>query len=672
MVAQVVLALTVSACWAQSLPRFSAATAAKRERIRSRRVDLVRIPQVDASPRAVAHDVGSTEWQTVRLVTNALTGVVTARTGRVVELASGLNYRDAEGRWRPSRAEFTRAPGGYVAERGPHRVVLPDVMRAEGVVLTAQDGLQLRCAPLCLGYYDPVTGRSVTLAIAQLAPAEQIAPNQIAYAGLFQNPDATVRYTYERYGFSQEVVFHQAPPPPELFGLSARARLEVITEFGPETATPQKTEHVLRSETNLLSRATLAELDWTDETLRFGNSFVMRPGKAFAWPAVGDALDAAPVAKRFEVIGDRPVLIEAVEHLQVRALLNALPACQPSIGWQAANHQPRQTGASRALPTAYQTTPLAESTLLAGFRLDRDGLVLDWQAILPGSTLSVLQGDTTYLVSGNVYLSGVTIEGGAVVKFVQSPPPTLSFQGLTCRTTFYHPAFFTALTDNMVGEIIDPSPYQIDPGNPYFADTALDLWVYNTDVQHLRISNARQAIRFNSMGSLNSYYGNRLRHVQILRCQDAVRVDGNSSYPNSLTIGNALLTEVSRTAFVLHMQGANATAEHVTVDQCVNLVGSYVYSGVNWATLKNSVLASVAHAIDPAGSALSLAGYFNGFYESPQFGTEIRSTAVSPFLAPETGEEAAHYLADGTTFRDAGTTSIDATLLGELGRVGRC
>jgi hypothetical protein len=62
-----------------------------------------------------------------------------------VERGSGLNYRDAEGDWHPTREEFQRtADGGFLAEFGPHRLALANNINS----LAAVDFLD-RVLPVC-------------------------------------------------------------------------------------------------------------------------------------------------------------------------------------------------------------------------------------------------------------------------------------------------------------------------------------------------------------------------------------------------------------------------------------------------------------------------------------------------------------------------------------------
>ena len=48
---------------------------------------------------------------------------MTSESHSYVELASGLNFKDANGQWQPTREEFNATPdGGLAAEFGPYQL----------------------------------------------------------------------------------------------------------------------------------------------------------------------------------------------------------------------------------------------------------------------------------------------------------------------------------------------------------------------------------------------------------------------------------------------------------------------------------------------------------------------------------------------------------------------
>jgi|GEM_PF-4301428 len=79
------------------------------------------------------------------------------RTHRVVELATGLNYRDAKGQWQASREVFEQgADGWFLARQGPHQLAVAPNVNGRVVQFQSPDGLRLRAGPVAVGYYDPL------------------------------------------------------------------------------------------------------------------------------------------------------------------------------------------------------------------------------------------------------------------------------------------------------------------------------------------------------------------------------------------------------------------------------------------------------------------------------------------------------------------------------------
>ena len=96
--------------------------------------------------------------------------------------------------------------------------------------------------------------------------------------------------TYRQGGMSAEVVLHEAPVLPA--GFSDRTRLEVYTEFTPDTPAPKIEARFLRQEPDPKAHASATEPDFTDESLTFGQKTTFVPGRAFA--VDGNAFVTAP------------------------------------------------------------------------------------------------------------------------------------------------------------------------------------------------------------------------------------------------------------------------------------------------------------------------------------------------------------------------------------------
>ncbi len=84
-----------------------------------------------------------------------------------------------------------------------------------------------------IGWHDTASGESVLLAELSHTTGLLTEKNVVLYPDALRGSvTASLRYTYTRSGFEQDVIIREAPPPPETFGLSSKSsRLEVWTEF---------------------------------------------------------------------------------------------------------------------------------------------------------------------------------------------------------------------------------------------------------------------------------------------------------------------------------------------------------------------------------------------------------------------------------------------------------
>lgn len=185
------------------------------------------------------------------------------------------------------------------------------------------DGMRLRFGPLAIGWFDPVSGQQVILATIRNATGALTAPNEITFGDCFEGLKASIRITYLRAGMSSDLILHEAPADPQLFGLSDRSRLELYTEVHPENPQPAVSTRALRAESDPQLRAQMAEPDLLDTSLDFG-AYKMGPGAAFE--SAGANAGRISVAKRLITTADgRRVLIESIEYREAQNLFAALP-----------------------------------------------------------------------------------------------------------------------------------------------------------------------------------------------------------------------------------------------------------------------------------------------------------------------------------------------------------
>jgi len=309
--------------------------------------------------------------------------------------------------------------------------------------------------------------------------------------------------------------------------------------------------------------------------------------------------------------------------------------------------------------------------------LDVPAVVLDYAMDLTGIQGGfVFTNGHTIRVVGVATLNGTTtFEGGTIVKFKQSGPgpnTKLVLNGpVLCKTSPYLPAVMTGDEDDSVGEFVYPRDAQnpfIDPTGRYYAATALVINSVDTTLQHLRIAHAQEAIRYEASFATN-YYGETLRHVQIVDCQQGITALGvnyyGTTYWRTLNAGNLLMSNVDKGISGRYYRG---TVEHLTISQCDYLAEGY--TGVSYystLTFRNSIFANIGALYGPAGSTLDLgACAYNGFWEvAPQhrFGSAQRLATADPFQGVAQG---AHYLRADSDLRAQGTTGINPTLLNDL------
>lgn len=347
-----------------------------------------------------ARDAHLNVWESVTEIPGPK-GRMVQRTKRFVELAAGLNFRDAQGEWQPAEARFEITENGVQALRTAHKVRLPaDIATSFGVevVTPAPEELKLRSFPLAVGYYDPVDGRSIVLATLTNATGWLVAEDRVVYSNCFVGViEASLSYHLTRAGLAQDLLLAEAPPPPQDYGLSEHSRLELMTEFEPGAPLATQGTHVLEQEEQPALRQQMVEPDFSDVTLSIG-SMQMAPGIAFlSDPTTLDrprdaAASAAPVGKRMIVIDGRRIVIEAVGYRHIQSMLEKLP---PARNRQAAlplkNSEASRTAMAqnsvRSLPprpaavhtqSKVRTASIAPPDTLALVAAARPVLVLDY------------------------------------------------------------------------------------------------------------------------------------------------------------------------------------------------------------------------------------------------------------------------------------------------------
>jgi len=485
-------------------------------------------------------------------------------TNRFLEIGLGINVPDSAGGFKPADASFEISPAGAQATSTFHKVFLAADIHRAGSVRIQQGEVMLKGHPLFLGYHDPVDGKVRVLSKLKASVGLLIASNVVLYSNCFQSVSASMIYRNSPWGVSQEVLLQSALPDPQALGLSPDSRLFIATEFLDETPEPVKTDRFVYRESNPKKRASLSEPDLIDATLDFGGQLRMGLGRAFTvnrdivgpQPQTSVRI-SAPVAKRFETVNNRRLLLESVEHRRVRQVLTNLPPAMGNGILTKGALGPKQSLAD-AIDTiiAPVEPPPSNVQVLAALQSPLtlpDGLILDYEVLNNGISdpERVLKGDTTYWVRGYYYVSQkLTIMPGTVVKY--DPGAMISVSGtVDCRAKPYGMAVFTALTDGTVGEPL------ATPQNPpgVHAALAFDLSgvTGNTHLKHLRIAYADTAVYY-SFGAENT-----LSHCQF----QGLWVVASADY-TTLRIRNCLVWNSSA---VVIGYGITVDAQHLTAHQ---------------------------------------------------------------------------------------------------------
>lgn len=567
-------------------------------------------------------------WQRITSVTNELGEVSLETNGGYTELATGMHHLIG-GHWVESSDEIQITPDGGAATNCQHQVAFAANINTTGAIdLTMPDGQHLRSHILGLSYLDPTTGQYVLIARLKDSIGQVVGGNQVVYSDAFDGGfKADVRYRNTKAGFEQDIVLQEQPPSPAAFGLDpANTRLQVMTEF-------------LNPPAAQVRRAKLTDGITVDKDVDFGPMHIIQ-GKAFSIGCVAvNPANRILVNKHWLQLNNRRVLVEDVPFQAVTPQLLDLPA--PANG-SSTNRQANADGllgrvfAQLRLPPAPENgKPSNVAMSFASLPPAEKGFVLDYNTVVNGTSNLTFQSDTTYLISSNVYLNGTTtIEGGTVIKY----DPTLSalfIEGSwACKTGPYRVAIFTSANDNSVGGAISGSTGipQVQTNSMYLESDATNS-IGPNDWSYLRFNCA-------GYGFFANNPGHSLRHCQFVNCTFPISYN-SAVTSNSLTLRNILISACD-TAITAYYVGS-VDAENLTVDRC----GTFLYDANSLsAYVTNSIFTSVTNV---AGTVQLV----NSHWETN--GSVLYQTAG-----------AGNYYLATNTYRNYGTTNINAVLLADL------
>jgi hypothetical protein len=525
--------------------------------------------------------------------------------------------RFSSGQYVAANPQFAITPTGASAANTVHSVALLGNANGIGAAdVTLPDGQHLTSGVLGLSYYDTASGQAVMIGEIQDCQG-QLTPsgNEALYTNAFQGVVADLLYVNQIAGLEQFVVLREQLPPPAIWNLNpSTTMLEVITEF-TNAPTPGITSQNLNGV--------------ADQQLDFG-AMQMRRGYAFA---LGSETNKVRVTKQWLLMEGRQCLVEQVPFTQIQAQLNALPPS--SSGGASLRSSPdsvlHHVASRQILPGRKPTPNRATAFALAKAAPKGKGFVMDY-TLNSSHTNFTFQGDTTYFISSGFFLRGVTtIEGGAVIKATNTSPVMTVWDTVVCKASPYHLATITASDDNSVGQAIPGST-----GNPsgyYFGgfDT------FGCALSNIRFAYANTAFLLEGPPVT-------LTNCQFVNCNNAFSPEGGEGDVN---LYNALLYQVG-TVF----EGGSpltVNAQNVTIHLCDTLADTDDGGSGSSLALTNCLLVGITN--------------WGNVSTYTTNSTVILASDAGVFQTVGGG---GHYLADGSPYRNAGTTNIDAGLLGDI------
>jgi hypothetical protein len=566
-----------------------------------------------AEPTIVAKGPHHRTWQTTREVL-APDGSARTVTSSYVELQGGLHRRTEQG-WTETNPRLELFQDGAVARELQYSAIFAPNLATPGAIdllLPNGDRLQGHLIGLALTEGD----RSVL--IAEVKDCAGVigggAQNELTFLDAFTDFNISVQYVLRRDRVSQNVLFEQQIAHPREWGMSDNAVLELITEW---TTFPQ---------VKIEQREPIDGL--AAHHVSF-DSMEFVSGKAFP---VGDEANATAVSKTWEIFaGQRNCLVEKIPWKAIAPELAKLPPV--ARDWRK-KEAPLMARNQLRLPRREQARAAVKPIQMAQVSAPPRGYVADWELV---SSVNWFRwsNSVTHYIAGNISIKTNIFEGGTVIRYAPTNSARLSITGpVTCLSSIYAPIFFVPRDDASIGEPIGTASL-----SGMYANTALYLdnltsgQIY--ELSNLRITHADTAIRFQGGN------GHKLRNVQIVNCNYAV-----SSYQSEFQVLNGLFSKINTYAVhPAYTGGTIGTLQNVTIRECNTLVPIY-----GTARLTNSLLVAVTNIV---GSGGSFSGAYNGTNSNP----------ASVFQPVGAGYS---YLTNNSSFRDAGTTNIDSTLLSSL------
>lgn len=592
--------------------------------------------------------------------------------GQMVELATGMNYWDGTN-WSQSVPSFqpNSQQGAFVASQVQHVTRVSADINVQGAIgLKTPDGQFLSSTPLGIALYDAASGQSLLLATITNTAGVMISSNQVYFDNAFRGGAcASVLYTIERDSFSQDIIFSGYLDPAAYGFPTNTTRIQIITElFQPPT--PEILRQPMYVETNSLLRQAMASPDLMDETLTFGR-LVIGAGQAYTVPSLLEpAGSASLVAKEFTQTADgRYFLVESVPYSALQNGFYTLPDCSPNGPTQGAVRRGSLKKMLATLPTPPRGSKSRFVSVSQTPRFAKGfprvpSVTIDYRATLSTGPTTA-QADTTYLVSGTVSGSALTLEGGAVLKYKVGAAINVS-SVIMKNSGLYRPVIFTGVDDDTVGESMNGFPssgYTGTINSSGYANPALGMTQLTLTASGCVFRYAQKAIQYAATSTSAATIT--LSHAQLYKCIRGIDLTwagcgSGSGGTITVKLNNILMTSVLNPINYTNLSATvTPTLVNCTVDQVTKLVGG---TGTLSYSAVNSVFANITNS-----TSGTFSGNNNGFFNSAQsFGTSKFIVSASPFQSIGAGN---YYLTDASGFRNAGTSSgLSSSFISDLAR----
>jgi RHS repeat-associated protein len=582
-----------------------------------------------------------TLWQRATWRTNFQSGLAFVHTNSIVELGANLNL-SRPGGWVRSNPEFQITADGAEATNAFHKLFVPGDIASDLPISVTAAGQKISFRPLGIDYFDPTTGDAALLDIVVNAGGWLVSSNTVVYSNCFAQLKASIRVVNTPGGVECDLILHERPPEPALFGFSSLARIEMLTEH-VDGADPAITYRVVSEQDDPATGVAVFE---TDTQLQFGG-MSMVTGQAFGTSTDGtNALataSPAQVGKSYEVIGGRRVLIEGVNYRKLLPALDQLPEGWTNVSVRSTNYL-QLVSDQRQLPprkAAAIRSPVRKSDMLAmNVSPGVPEVVIDYQ-LVSGSGVNnfTFQKGVTYVVNGYTHCAGTTtIEGGAVIKYVSGA--TLFFaatDSIDWKTDLYNPAMFTSDDDVTIGETF-ALPIGSSGAYVHWYTWPLTFAGGTRELHDFRVSFLHGVLR--GEGATLT-----VRNVQAYSTHEVFLLNGSCR----LNLLNGLATAFTRFAAGDSVQ---LNLQHVTAHSTYGSFAQISQPTSSTAALTNCLFVQV-----PTGS-----GQFSSW-----------NAASSPFVASSAGMFTGaggglYYLANGS-YRDIGATMIDPLLNWDFARM---